>query len=355
MSVKWHKVVVVCNSTNSDLVQYFLEEVNYLKSHCDYLTVFSNRKIIVDSSYKCYTSSITNKSFFDIRLFIDFFISVKLLFVLFLNGRSIVHFTTAHVSNLFLSIPLKIFGFKLLFTIHDLEPHPGFKSFFIRIYNNFVVNIIADNILTFSKGAVCKSAFKNKMNNMLLSGFEQNISTPKVGNKTILFFGRIDKYKGLGNLYDLCVKCLVLKLDYKFIVAGKGSDPYIKELKLLSNVEIVNRYIDKDELLDLFSTVSFVILPYDSATQSGVAIVSYSYATPVIAFNVGFLSEYIDDSLGLIVNHKDIDAIVNYLLSVSDKDIFDKSKNCINVFNEKHSISAYHNYLFEYFKPFIDL
>ena len=40
-----------------------------------------------------------------------------------------------------------------------------------------------------------------------------------------------------------------------------------------------------------------MILPYNSATQSGGVIDAYRYARPVIAFNVGALSEQIEDGV----------------------------------------------------------
>jgi len=107
-----------------------------------------------------------------------------------------------------------------------------------------------------------------------LSGFPQYINKPKVGEKTILFFGRIEEYKGLDNLLNIIQLFNKNRLNYNFIIAGKGKIENMEKFLTFKNVTIINRFIEDEEIKNLFRKATFTILPYNSATQSGVIILS---------------------------------------------------------------------------------
>lgn len=349
--MKSKKIVIVCNSKNPDMSQYFKCKIEALKQSDlkDTFIVFKNRYIDMDGE-NIYNSSYTKSAFFDKKVPLDFLKSFYIFFILLSNKAKVIHFTTAHISNIFLSMLLKPFRVKQIFTIHDLVPHPGKKAIFIKMYNNFVINFLSDEIISFSNSEILKQKKKNKFTYMTLSGFTQFIKEPKIGNKTILFFGRIESYKGLNNLLDLVKKANEVKLDYKFIIAGKGNIDNISAFQKYNNVEVINRFIDDNEVQVLFNKATFTILPYDSATQSGVTILSYSYATPVIAYDVGSLKEYTEDNYnGFMVIHKDNDEIIKKLKNIADENIKKLSSNIIQEFDEKYSTKACMKKYFDYY------
>jgi glycosyltransferase involved in cell wall biosynthesis len=348
-----NKIAIVCNSTNSDLVEYFRCKVSALnKSEFkNNFIALKNQKIDLDDDIRAYNSSFTSSAFFDKKVPLDFLVSFYMFFVVLTNKVKVVHFTTAHISNLFLSILLKPFRIKQIFTIHDISPHPGKKAIFINIYNKVVINFLSDEIISFSKSEINKQNKKNKFKYFVLSGFSQYINKPKTGEKTILFFGRIEKYKGLNNLLDLIVKVNKANLGYKFIIAGKGKIKNIEEFQKFNNVEILNRFITDDEVMGLFEKATFTILPYDSATQSGVIVLSFAHATPVIAYGVGSLNEYIiNEKNGFVVGYRDNDSIVNILKKLSDKDIIKLSQNCISTFLSNFSKNACKEMYLDYYR-----
>ena len=114
--------------------------------------------------------------------------------------------------------------------------------------------------------------------------------------KILLFFGFIRSYKGLDILLDALD---ALPEDYLLIVAGEvyGSfDEYndiIKERNLWNKVKLFIRYISDAEVPALFSAADVCVLPYKSATQSGIVGISYHFDLPVIATDVGGLKEMI--------------------------------------------------------------
>lgn len=341
------KIALVCNTVHPDhniYFQYAVDTISNLDCNKN-LYVFKNKnfKINKEIDIKEFTSSISSISSLSKSIFYDFWLALKLIKIVKVEKISTIHFTTAHVSNLFLATLAKLFRVTLIFTIHDIVPHPGFKSVFIRLYNKLVISYLGNKIIVFNKNQL--HVFKEKnIIPLRLSGFPINIDSPKIGN-TILFFGRIDKYKGLGNLLEIIKQCNEgRQSDIQFVIAGKGSIKNIDEFEKIKNVKIVNRFISEEEVPKLFLDAKIVILPYDSATQSGVIILSYSFATPVLAFDVGGLPEYIENhKTGLIVKHKNIEEMVRLIKELKHNDVLVKemSKNVIDTFKSKYSKQAF--------------
>ncbi|MCQ0112055.1 glycosyltransferase [Zhouia sp. CL16] len=159
----------------------------------------------------------------------------------------------------------------------------------------------------------------------------------------LLFFGRIEPYKGIENLYQLGEKLLGHNLNYKIIIAGKGEVPKISNLP--SNITIINNFIPEEELRDLHESALFTVLPYNSATQSGVIIQSFAYGTPVIAYDVGALGEYVDHlKTGILVKHNDFDAIIDFLVNLDQSAYLNMQDNVRFKFNHKYCDRSFASY-----------
>lgn len=133
------------------------------------------------------------------------------------------------------------------------------------------------------------------------------------GKKNILFFGLIRKYKGLDILLEAFDK---LPEDYQLIIAGEpyGSfAPYQEIIDRISGkdrVIKVLKYIKDSEVTDYFSAADLAVLPYRSATQSGISSVAYHFEVPMIVTDVGGLKETIGDrGTGLVVDEGTPEAI----------------------------------------------
>ncbi|HNY23382.1 MAG TPA: glycosyltransferase [Bacteroidales bacterium] len=123
--------------------------------------------------------------------------------------------------------------------------------------------------------------------------------------KTLLFFGFIRNYKGLDLLIDAFGK---LDGSYQLLVGGEcyGSfERYEKQIASSPNadrIKIFNRYISDAEVPLFFSAADVCILPYRSATQSGITAMACHFEVPLIATKVGGLGEAIEEpGLGLMV------------------------------------------------------
>ena len=114
------------------------------------------------------------------------------------------------------------------------------------------------------------------------------------GKKNLLFFGLIRQYKGLDILLEAFRQ---LGDDYQLIVAGEpyGSfEPYRKIIDSLpgkDRITLITEYIPDNEVSKYFSAADVTVLPYRSATQSGISSISYHFEVPMIVTAVGGLTE----------------------------------------------------------------
>lgn len=137
--------------------------------------------------------------------------------------------------------------------------------------------------------------------------------------KTILFFGRLSRYKGLDIL--LAAHRLVLKSmpQTRLIIAGKGESLPLDAIKdeQRQNLEIQHRFIPNSEVPRFFRRAAVVVLPYTEASQSGVVPIAYAFGKPVVVTNVGSIPEVVKDGAsGFVVAPDDPVALAAALVQI---------------------------------------
>ena len=200
----------------------------------------------------------------------------------------------------------KITG-KWYYTVHDLHPHEvsyngiaqtmlqkyiewGYKILRNRIKNlttssqaqyNELKNIYPDKHIGFTH-------FPSLITRQIQQGNKQVVELDGEQNY-ILFFGRVDEYKGV----DLLIKAYVNSerlQDHKLVIAGKGLD-FSNLIKGNANIIRINRFVDDLEIRDLFCKSLFVVYPYRSATMSGVLSIAYYFKKTVLLSSIPFFIE----------------------------------------------------------------
>jgi glycosyltransferase involved in cell wall biosynthesis len=136
----------------------------------------------------------------------------------------------------------------------------------------------------------------------------------------LLFCGFVRPYKGLDLLLD-ALPIVLERQQLHLLIAGEfwqGSDLYqsqIRDLNLSDNVTIIDQYIPNEMLATCVDRAAVVVLPYRSATQSGIVQIAFGLNTPVITTDVGGLSESVDDGLtGLVVPPEDPEALADAIV-----------------------------------------
>jgi len=130
---------------------------------------------------------------------------------------------------------------------------------------------------------------------------EQSSAREKIGieptKHTLLFFGLIRDYKGL----DLLLKAFQeLDQSYQLVIAGEiyGDRTLYDDLISQSKNQKIyfhDRFIPSDEVSFYFSAADLCILPYKSATQSGIKAICDAFQLPALVSKVGGLAEEVKD------------------------------------------------------------
>ncbi len=136
----------------------------------------------------------------------------------------------------------------------------------------------------------------------------QKLGIPQ-DKKLLLFFGFIRPYKGL----DLALQALSRLPDNVWmLVAGEvygDFKPYqqlIEDYRLHHRVRLTLDYIPDPEVTVYFSAADVLVLPYRSATQSGIMQIAYHYHLPAVVTHVGGLAEMVEHGItGLVIPRSD--------------------------------------------------
>lgn len=136
-----------------------------------------------------------------------------------------------------------------------------------------------------------------------------------------LFFGFIRGYKGLLDLLE-AVALVPAERDFQLLVGGEfyeDDTPYRKAIRTLGlekRVVLHDRYIPNPEVADFFGAANVVVLPYRSATQSGIVQIAFNFDRPVITTRVGGLPEVVESGVvGEVVPPEDPPALAGALIA----------------------------------------
>lgn len=186
--------------------------------------------------------------------------------------------------------------------IHDHILHSGISSF-----DSFFMNRVLRQAYRLSKAIVVSCDFirsdivRNGLYKMpediyvnylgMLENFKYELIDCKQ-DIDVLFFGRIELYKGLDTLLD----CAKMMPDASFVIIGKGDLSEIFKVNALPpNVKHINLYVPDNEIAEYVQRSKVVVLPYRDATGTQVIQTVYYYSRPIVATNVGCFPEYITD------------------------------------------------------------
>ena len=212
--------------------------------------------------------------------------------------------------------------------IHEVIPHEGDSQVkMVDLMNKAVVKF-ADTIVlrnkTYIQDMIDRYGISADRVKYLELWRRYPAYTTPVHNGRALFFGRINPYKGADNLLEIVHLCPDIKFDVIGRVDSQMQD-VVDQLAKEKNVKLNNDYVTDTEMREAFVSCDWVIVPYNSASQSGIIIDAYKYSRPVIAFAVGAIPEQVDDEKS------------GYLVEAGDNQKFaDKLKEAIRLSAEQY-------------------
>lgn len=237
-----------------------------------------------------------------------------------------IYFESLHTWNL--PIMMMSGKAKTYQVIHEVIPHEGDSQVkMVDLMNKAVVKF-ADTIVlrnkTYIQDLIDRYGIGAERVKYLELWRRYPSYTKPVHNGRALFFGRINPYKGADNLLEIVRLCPNIQFDVVGRVDPQMQD-IVDQLSMEKNVKLNNDYVTDAEMRDAFINCDWVIVPYNSASQSGIIIDAYKYSRPVIAFAVGAIPEQVDDGKS------------GYLVAAGDNQKFaEKLREAMQMSAEQH-------------------
>lgn len=141
------------------------------------------------------------------------------------------------------------------------------------------------------------------------------------GQRVLLFFGFVRKYKGLQYLLEAMK--LLKERDFKvqlWVVGdfGEDKDEYVEQIRTFEigdQVQMVQGYVPDDEVEKYFAASDLVVLPYLSATQSGIVQIAFGFEKPVLVTEVGGLPDVVTNGkTGYVVEPRSAEMIAEAIM-----------------------------------------
>jgi len=129
----------------------------------------------------------------------------------------------------------------------------------------------------------------------------------------VLFFGFIKPYKGVLHLIDAAASLKETFGDrLRILIVGDiygDKQPYLDRIAGSPGgdiIRLVDGFVPDETVEDYFLAADVAVLPYVSATQSGIVQIAYNYDLPVVTTRVGGLPEVVlDGKTGFVVPPED--------------------------------------------------
>ena len=302
------------------------------------------------------------------------------LSALFYCLKSRVDFVHLHIYRFafwerFNILLFKFFGFKIIVTVHDIEPFAKFGEKVNINYDDFLKH--SDAIIVHTDfSAQCLNRLLNKKNREKIrkvkSGdmdfiYKKEIAKEEarkklnlpLDKKIIMFFGQIKKVKGL----DILVKAFNIVgknfQDANLLIVGKPWKVDLNEYLNLIEDELKDRvilranFIPNEEVPFYFASADIVVLPYRKIYNSSVILRAFDYGSAVIASDLDTFKEFIEEGeTGYLFKSENAESLaekINDLISSPKKieTIKNNAKNFVEENFSKREINLQMNKVFK--------
>ena len=211
---------------------------------------------------------------------------------------------------------LKAMGIKIVWTVHNLKRHEETFRDIERRYTKIMIHL-SDGVIAHCQSAKQKiqSYFHLKDSNKIAviphgnflncypNEIDRETATQKLGLRTVkttfLFLGELRYYKGILDLIDAFK--LLGNQDSQLVIAGRPHNDKIKDdvMTQIGNTENIIAHFSfvPDHDLQIYINASDVmVFPYRDIFTSGGIFLAMSFGKPIIAPNLGCISDTLNDT-----------------------------------------------------------
>jgi len=214
----------------------------------------------------------------------------------------------------------KAVGCKVVYTVHNLDPHEQAFPLLNRIANRAVF-ALADALHVHDKGArqrVVQTYGRRDSVYVIAHGsyvgaYPNNCTRQEARRRlgladdtfVYLFLGQIRRYKGIGDLVAAFRQ--LADGSSELVIAGNVHDAvYGEELAQLTRgparIHTWFQYVPDSDVQYFMNACDVCVLPYRDVTTSGAAILAFSFGKPIIAPALGGFNELVASERGILYN-----------------------------------------------------
>lgn len=248
----------------------------------------------------------------------------------------VVFFDSFHVWNYPIMLYCSLKKISIAHAINDAIPHKGDTLISIKKWLNSVTAKWADLVVLRSENELNMAKevfprFADKMTKVDL--WYSYPAYRQTEGSYVLFFGRIHRYKGVEKLLEL----IRLTPDIQYMIVGRSAENVqetVAEIDRQPNAQVVDRTVTYEEMHEYFYSCSCVVMPYESASQSGIVLEANRHSKPSVAFNVGALSEQIDEGkTGYLIEPGNVEEMAARIRDIIGLDAESYKKMCRNSYD----------------------
>lgn len=265
----------------------------------------------------------------------------------FLLAGSVLKTIIKSVSFIGELLALKLFGIKIIWTVHNITSHEGRFSA-VELFFSKLLAQICDKILVHSQFAkyevqkmdgviedsqilvIPHGNYINSYENVIKRSKARNQLQIVTGDFLFLYFGQIRPYKGVSELINA-----FKKLDNPqatLLIAGKPcnneiSEDILKRCDKNENIKTIFEFIPDDEIQIYMNAVDVVVLPYRDILTSGAAILAMSFGRAVIAPAIGCMPDVLDKEGSFLYNPSEKNGLLTAMQRALGVDLIKMGKH----------------------------
>lgn len=198
------------------------------------------------------------------------------------DGEKVVLITTVGLKEFLVGFFYLLSGGQVFHVIHDFIPHPGPKYKITVLYNSLASLFF--KLVFHSRSQAERYGKECHVFPLPITSLPESVIR---SSGPFLAFGRCEPYKNFDHIVHLANSFK----EFDFVIASKG---YVSNCKP-PNLKIIDTFVTDEELRILMQRCRALVLPYTSATQSGVIVQAFEYGKPVIVSDVPGLVEYLGE------------------------------------------------------------
>jgi glycosyltransferase involved in cell wall biosynthesis len=237
--------------------------------------------------------------------------------------------------NVWLNLALALLQrFPIVTTVHDVQYHPGdimsqrvpLWCTHLTIKQSHAIIVHGDSLKLEAAQRLPVDPSKIYVVPHLALPYYLQIATRKNLAKqrtteqiNILFYGRVQKYKGIDIFVDAAKQVAKSIPHLRFTIAGRAEADVRHSITDLDPAlfDVRDRFIDDDETAQVFLNADLTVLPYLEASSSGVLAIALTFGIPAVVTDCGELGTTVREyGAGVVVPAAESAIVADAILSL---------------------------------------